>query len=196
MTRGSNIVFRLTVNDRVICSCFDNPPGCLGLSGDTLVRPAPVISCCLFLVFIPICFIALSRPRKESNVHTRATLRSLLTVIAPTCSLWPSRYVKLVSILRSHVDLPLAMVIEDTTDGIIEFRNPIDDLEDLIGSGITINGHTIRVSIGWKWWISCFEWWMLAKVRIISYLRDIKVTQGNCNRIVQIRYVYAIIHFD
>lgn len=173
MTRGGNIVFWEILKDRLLYSCLDSLPGCLGFSGDGPNHLARVLSCCLFLVFIPTCFLAFSRPRKEYDIRTRAALRALLTIAAPTCSLWPSRYIKLASICRSHVDIPLEMIIEDTIDGVIEFRDPINDLADLIGSGVTVNGYTICISVAWKWWINCFEWWMLAKVRTIWYPRDI-----------------------
>ncbi|KAH0830698.1 hypothetical protein J3R83DRAFT_2176 [Lanmaoa asiatica] len=163
MTKDNDIAFWDILNDKVFYPRLDGLLGCLGLSGDSLKYPASVLSCSLFLVFMPICFLALSRPRKEDHIHTRATLRALLTVIVPTCSLWPSRYIELARVLRSRVDIPLEVIIEDTIGGVIEFRKPIDDLADLICSGAIVNGNTICINIGWKWWISCFEWWMFAQ---------------------------------
>lgn len=193
MTRGSGIAFWEVLDVRVLHSYLDSLPGCLGFSGDGHTHPTRVLSC-LFLIFIPMCFLAFSRPRKDYDVHTRAALRALLTIASPTSSLWPSRYVKLASIRRLHVDIPLEMIIEDTTDGVIELRDPVNDLVDLVGSGTTVRGHTIRMTITWKWWIDCFEWWVLAKVRTVRYLRDILFIQGT--PIVEVRYVFAVVQFD
>lgn len=175
MTIGSDIAFWKILNDKVHRSRPRSLSACLLLSWDDLKYPAAVLSCCLFLFLIPLCFLAFSRPRnsREDHIHIRVALQALVTVVVPTCSLWPSRYIELASVLRSHIDIPFEVIIKDTIDGVIEFRNPINDLADLIGSRATVNGHTVRINIGWKWWINCFEWWMLAKVRIIHYLRDI-----------------------
>lgn len=172
MTIGSDLAFWKIFNDKLLRSCPDSLSACLVFSGDDLKHPALVLSCCLFLFLMPICFLAFSRPQ-EDHIHTRVALQALVTVVVPTCSLWPSRYIELASVLRSHIDISLEAIIKDTIDGVIEFRNPISDLADLIGAGATVNGHTIRIHIGWKWWIDCFEWWMLAKVRVIHYPRDI-----------------------
>jgi len=177
----TGITFWKLLNDGVLRPRLDRLPASLALSWDALNRhPALVLWSCLLLFSVPICFLAFSRLRhlKEDHTHTRVALQALVTVITPTCSFWPSRYIELASVLRSHIDIPLEVIIKDTIDGVIEFRNPIDNLVDLIGSGATVNGHTVRITIGWKWWTNCFEWWMLAKVRIIHYLRDIRVTQG------------------
>ena len=148
-------------------SCLDNLPVHLG-SRDV----ARLLSCSLPLVFISMCFLAFSRSRKEHDMRTRAALSALLTIVTPTCSLWPSRYVKLASILRSHICIPFEMIMEDAANGVIELRNPVNDLADLIGSGAAINGHTMCMVVGWKWWIDYFEWQVLAKVRTTCDLRD------------------------
>lgn len=179
---GSDIAFWEILNDGVLNSRLDSLLGRLGFSGVGLKYTTPVLSCCLFLVFISICFLAFLRPRKEDHMHTRAALQALLTVVVPTCSLWPGRYIELASVLRSRVDIPLEVIIEDTIDGVIEFCNPIDDLAGLIGTGTTVNGHTICINIGWRWWISCFQWWMLAKVRPTYHLPDIRVTHPGGHR--------------
>lgn len=173
MTRGSDIAFWEILNDKDLRSRLDSLPGCLGFSGVTLKYTTPVLSCCFFLVFMSICFSAFLRPRKEVHIHTRAALRALLAIVVPTCSLWPSRYIELASVLRSRVDIPLEIIIEDTIDGVIEFCDPINDLAALVGSGETVHGHTICINIGWKWWINCFHWWTLAKVRTTYYLTDV-----------------------
>lgn len=176
---ATGTTFWKILNDEVLRPRLHSLPASLTISWDGLNRPAPMRWCCLLLFFMPICFLACSRLRdlKEDRTRTRVALQALVTIVAPTCSFWPSRYIELASVLRSHIDIPLEVIIKDTVDGVIEFRNPIDNLVDLIGSGATVNGHTVRTTIGWKWWINCFEWWMLAKVRIIHYLRDIRVTQ-------------------
>jgi hypothetical protein len=170
MTTGSDLAFWKILNDKLLRSRPDGLSACLIFSGDDL-KPALVLLCCLFLL-MPICFLAFSRPQ-EDHIHTRVALQALVAVVVPTCSLWPSHYIELARVLRSHIDIPLEVIIKDTIDGVIEFRNPINDLADLIGAGVSVNGRPIRINIGWKWWINCFEWWMLAKVRIIHYRRDI-----------------------
>lgn len=178
MTTGRDIAFWELFNDKVLRSRLDSLPSCLSFSGDELQLQLPppslVLSCFLLTVLVPIC-LAFLRPRnmKQDHIHTRAALQALLAIVVPTCSLWPSRYIELASVIHSNIDIPLQMIINDTINGVIEFRNPSNDLADLIDSGVTVHGHTVRINIGWKWWIKCFEWWMLAKVRIAHYLRDI-----------------------
>ncbi|KAF8447816.1 hypothetical protein L210DRAFT_848828 [Boletus edulis BED1] len=169
MASGSGIAFWEILN--VHRSRLDSFPTCL----DGLKHPALVLSCCLFLVLMPICFSTFSRAGslKEDRIRTRVALKALVTVLVPTCSLWPSRYIGLASASRFHIDIPLEVIIKDTIDGVIEFRNPSNDLVDLIGSGRIVNRHIICISIGWKWWIKYFKWWMLAKVRIVHHTRDI-----------------------
>ncbi|KAF8559708.1 hypothetical protein OG21DRAFT_1600347 [Imleria badia] len=165
MTTGSDIAFWEILHDKVLRSGLHSLPARLIFSGDGLQHPALVLSCCLFLVLVPIYFLASPRPPnlKEDHIHTRAALQALVTVVVPTCSLWPSRYIELASVLRSDVNIPLEVIIKDTINGVVEFRNPSTDLANLIGSGATANGHTIRINIGWKWWIKYFQWWMLPK---------------------------------
>ncbi|KAG8217642.1 hypothetical protein J3R82DRAFT_5795 [Butyriboletus roseoflavus] len=170
---GSSDTFWEILYDKVLCFRIDSLSGRLGFSEVGLKYTTPVLSCCLFLVFMPICFSAFLRPRKEDHIHTRAALRALLSVVVPTCSLWPSRYIKFASASCSRIDIPLEAIIEDTIDGVIEFCDPTNDLAELIDSGATVNGHTICINIGWKWWINYFQWWMVAKVRTAYYLPDI-----------------------
>ncbi|KAF9227758.1 hypothetical protein BS17DRAFT_774263 [Gyrodon lividus] len=124
----------------------------------------------LFLLFV---FV---RSREEDRTRTRTALQALLTIITPTCSLWPTRYIELArraeSFPHPRISLPLEMVIGDAIAGVIEFRDPINDLADLVGSGIKVYGWIICLSIEWKWWIEAFEWWIAAKVCIhVIYLK-------------------------
>lgn len=179
MTTGIDIAFREILYDKVPRFRLDNLPAHLVLLGHGLKHHAPALACCTILFLMPLCFLAFLRARnpKEDHVHTRVALQALVTVVAPTCSLWPSRYIGLASVLRSHIDIPLEVIMKDTINGIMEFRNPSHNLADLIGSGANVNGHTIRIKIGWIWWAKYFEWWMFAKVCVTHLLPPSSVTQ-------------------
>ncbi|KAI6109677.1 hypothetical protein F5141DRAFT_1215166 [Pisolithus sp. B1] len=122
------------------------------------------------LVIIFFAFLWLSpwtRSHKEHQARSRAALRALLTVITPSCSLWPSRYTKFVknsSSIRANdrIALPLDMVIQDVLEGVIEFRDPLIDLVELT-DGIQVNGWTVCVYSEWKLWVDAMELWLCHK---------------------------------
>ncbi|KAH7889593.1 hypothetical protein F5I97DRAFT_555760 [Phlebopus sp. FC_14] len=104
--------------------------------------------------------------RKEDHTHTRTALQALLTVITPTCSLWPPQYTELAkraSIAGSNIAVPLDTLIHDFVDGVIELRNPVMDLAHLVSSGCPVGGWTICISVEWKWWTEALEWWLVSK---------------------------------
>ncbi|KAF9246392.1 hypothetical protein BU15DRAFT_58455 [Melanogaster broomeanus] len=123
----------------------------------------------LFFLVFPLLtlLVALFRAREEDRTRTRTALQALLTILTPTCSLWPTRYTKLAKCLGSvpnpRISVPLETIIEDTIDGVIEFRDPINDLAELIGPGLKVYGWTICLKLEWRWWIEVFRWRITAK---------------------------------
>lgn len=47
------------------------------------------------------------------------------------------------------------MLLQDVCDGVIELRDPLYDLEDLIDGGVRAYGCSVSLKVEWKWWI---EW--------------------------------------
>ncbi|KAG1792189.1 uncharacterized protein HD556DRAFT_1381389 [Suillus plorans] len=102
----------------------------------------------------PFCLLA-----KDSQ-RARTALQALQTVIVPSCSLWPARYIKLVNHASNHrtgsrIVVPLGMLLQDVCDGVIELRDPLYDLEDLIDQGVRAYGCSVSLKVEWKWWV---EW--------------------------------------
>ncbi|KAG1827611.1 uncharacterized protein BJ212DRAFT_1313501 [Suillus subaureus] len=98
-------------------------------------------------------------PTKDSQ-RARTALQALQTVLVPSCSLWPARYIKLVKHTSNHrtgsrIVVPLSMFLQDVCDGVIELRDPLYDLEDLIDQGVRAYGCSVSLKVEWKWWV---EW--------------------------------------
>ncbi|KAG1855100.1 hypothetical protein C8R48DRAFT_675409 [Suillus tomentosus] len=77
----------------------------------------------------------------KDSKRARTALQALQTVIVPSCSLWPARYIKLAKHVSNHrtgsrIVVPLGMLLKDVYDGVIELRDPLYDLEDLIDQGV------------------------------------------------------------
>ena len=114
---------------------------------------------------------------KETSSHARTALQALQTVLVPTCSLWPTRYIQLVKRASSHsghrsgskLVVPLSMLLQDVCDGVIELRDPISDLEDLMDSGISAYGCYVCLSIDWKWWVEWLD--RMVRVYVLGFLQ-------------------------
>ncbi|KAG0701497.1 hypothetical protein DFH29DRAFT_1080015 [Suillus ampliporus] len=70
-------------------------------------------------------------PTKDSQ-RARTALQALQTVIVPTCSLWPVRYINLVQHAstngtQSNIIIPFSMLLQDIYDGVIELRDPVSE---------------------------------------------------------------------
>jgi hypothetical protein len=94
-------------------------------------------------------------------------LQALQTVLVPSCSLWPARYIKLVKHAsnyhtESRIVVPLSMLLQDVCDGVIELRDPLHDLEDLMDEGVCAYGCSISLKVEWKWWVE----WLDRMVRV------------------------------
>ncbi|KAG2028528.1 hypothetical protein BDR03DRAFT_1019681 [Suillus americanus] len=101
-----------------------------------------------------------SRPPRKDSQRARTALQALQTVLVPSCSLWPARYIKLVKHASNHrtgsrIVVPLSMLLQDVCDGVIELRDPLCDLEDLIDKGVCAYGCSVSLNVEWKWWV---EW--------------------------------------
>ncbi|KAG1741968.1 hypothetical protein EDB19DRAFT_1634285 [Suillus lakei] len=101
-----------------------------------------------------ICFwpLSSSRPPTTDSQRARTALQALQTVLVPSCSLWPARYIKLVKNAPNHrsgsrIIIPLSMLLQDVCDGIIELRDPLYDLEDLIHGGVCAYGCSMHLSV-------------------------------------------------
>jgi len=108
--------------------------------------------------------------RTRDDTRVRAALQALLTVITPSCSLWPSRYTKLVKQASISPDnrimLPLHIFVHDVLDGVVEVRDPLNDLVDLIrATGINANGWNICLSVGLRSWVNALGFCLTHKVR-------------------------------
>ncbi|KAG0695191.1 hypothetical protein DFH29DRAFT_283250 [Suillus ampliporus] len=90
----------------------------------------------VLVLFFASHFWPTSRSPMKNSQRARTALQALQTVIVPTCSLWPARYINLVQYAStngtgSNIIIPLSMFLQDVCDGVIELRDPVSDLEDL-----------------------------------------------------------------
>ncbi|KAL4067759.1 hypothetical protein V8B97DRAFT_1915362 [Scleroderma yunnanense] len=108
------------------------------------------------------------RHRTQDQIRVRAALHALLTVIAPSCSLWPSRYTKLVKQASVSPDncivLPLHMFIQDVLDGVVELRDPLKNLADLTHTGVKANGWNICIGIDPRSWVNTLGFYFTHKL--------------------------------
>ncbi|KAG1724763.1 uncharacterized protein EDB91DRAFT_1170124 [Suillus paluster] len=120
-----------------------------------------VIAIILVLILVSRFLHTYFRPRlTKDSQRARTALQALQTVLVPSCSLWPARYIKLVQYASNHgsgsrIIIPLSMLLQDICDGVIELRDPASDLEDLVGDGVRAYGCYVHLSVEWKWWA---EW--------------------------------------
>ncbi|KAG2127373.1 hypothetical protein BD769DRAFT_1387828 [Suillus cothurnatus] len=80
-------------------------------------------------------------PTKHSQSACTA-LQALKTVLVPSCSLYPARYIKTVKHASnyrtgSRIAVPLSTLLQDICDGIIELRDPLYDFEDPIDEDVS-----------------------------------------------------------
>ena len=144
-----------------------NPAGVVFLFLFRPMDPLPLFLLIAFLLAIVWPWLY-SRTRDDARV--RAALQALLTVITPSCSLWPSRYTKLVKQASvspdNRVILPLHTFVQDVLDGVVEVRDPLNNLVDLIrATGINANGWNICLSVGLRSWVNALEFSLTHKVR-------------------------------
>ncbi|KAG0695197.1 hypothetical protein DFH29DRAFT_1083457 [Suillus ampliporus] len=114
----------------------------------------------VLVLFFASHFWPTSRSPMKNSQRARTALQALQTVIVPTCSLWPARYINLVQYAStngtgSNIIIPLSMFLQDVCDGVIELRDPVSDLEDLVDGGVGAYGCYVCLSVEWKWWV---EW--------------------------------------
>ncbi|KAG2135228.1 uncharacterized protein EDB93DRAFT_1171541 [Suillus bovinus] len=112
----------------------------------------------ILVLFLVIRFWTTSCSRSPTKDSHCTALQALQTVLVPSCSLWPARYIRLVKHASnkrngSRIIVPLSMLLQDVYDGVIELRNPLYDLEDLIDQGVRAYGCSISLKIEWKWWL-------------------------------------------
>ncbi|OJA13882.1 hypothetical protein AZE42_05403 [Rhizopogon vesiculosus] len=126
-----------------------------------------ILATCFLRTFIP-------RPPKENSHHARTVIQALQTVLVPTCSLWPTRYIRLVKRASTHghgsaskIVIPLSMLLQDVRDGLMELRDPVCDLEDLMDGGVSAYGCYVCLRIDWKWRVH----WLDRVVRIYDPLQ-------------------------
>lgn len=116
-----------------------------------------VVACFACTVFV---FYRLYRPAKDqfSTIEPQP-LHTLLSVLIPTRSTWPSRYQKILS-KRHDIHMSLDVLFHDVIAGVIELRNPTRDIALLLRGGADVNGWRIKLSAGarWRWRVVC---WMM-----------------------------------
>jgi hypothetical protein len=54
------------------------------------------------------------------------------------------------------------MLLQDVCDGVIELRDPLYDLEDMMDEGVCAYGCSINLKVEWKWWVE----WLDRMVRV------------------------------
>lgn len=60
------------------------------------------------------------------------------------------------------------MLLQDVCDGVIELRDPLYDLEDLIDGGVRAYGCSVSLKVEWKWWIEWLD--RMVRVRVLCPL--------------------------
>ena len=127
----------------------------------------PVLLASFFFLIAIACSWPLCKTRDDARA--RAALQALLTIITPSCSLWPSRYTRLVKQASISPDnrimLPLHSFVQDVLDGAIELRDPLNNLVDLTrATGIDANGWNVCLRVGSRSWVSTLKFRLAHKV--------------------------------
>ncbi|KAG2739235.1 hypothetical protein P692DRAFT_20382503 [Suillus brevipes Sb2] len=103
-----------------------------------------LISIILVLLFvIPFWTTSSSHPPTKDSQRARTALQILQIVLVPSCSLWPARYINFVKHASNHctgssIVIPSSMLLQDACDGVIELRDPLYDLEDMMDDGVCV----------------------------------------------------------
>ncbi|KAG2100203.1 uncharacterized protein F5147DRAFT_839280 [Suillus discolor] len=139
-----------------------DPWNCKTLESITIAIILVLLFVIRFWTTSPSCLLT-----KDSQ-RARTALQALQTVIVPSCSLWPARYIKLVKYASNHrtgsrIVVPLGMLLQDVCDGVIELRDPLYDLEDLIDQGVRAYGCSVSLKVEWKWWVEWLD--LMARLR-------------------------------
>ena len=115
------------------------------------VWSSPNVFLAMVIVVLP--FAALSSAfcthRKRKTIPSEP-FQALLNVFAPTSSSWPSlRCLQVVKSGSSHreIKLDVLKLFEDVLSGQIDFRNPQDDLPDLLRKRLHIYGWCINLDV-------------------------------------------------
>ncbi|KAG1849289.1 hypothetical protein DFJ58DRAFT_795065 [Suillus subalutaceus] len=86
------------------------------------------------------------------------------------------------------------MLLQDVCDGIIELRDPLNDLEDLIDQGIRAYGCSVSLKVEWKWWVE----WLDRMLRVnVSDIEDMKSHDGVYSSnfaVTSAQYIDGLIH--
>ncbi|KAH7909928.1 hypothetical protein BJ138DRAFT_167834 [Hygrophoropsis aurantiaca] len=108
-----------------------------------------------------------TRRRRENVAKTRSALEALLTIICPSCSLWPKRYTKLAQAAslsgRESLSLPLSALMDDIYAGTIELRDPIGDLPSLLDGNTRVYAWAVKIQLGYTRCFMVLDWLVFMK---------------------------------
>ncbi len=113
--------------------------------------------------------LLLSWKKPRSTTHAgnpsqaeKTAIHALLQVLTPTCSAWPSFYVQACrnadKAQKRVVKLPLEKIVDDVVNGVVELRNPTEDLRALVRGNLRIGRWDVVFTPGLFTWMNALCW--------------------------------------
>ncbi|OBZ65731.1 hypothetical protein A0H81_14326 [Grifola frondosa] len=119
------------------------------------------------------------------QTRTLHALQALLTIVTPTCSLWPQDYLEAVRHAtvsrKTSLELPLHALINDVIAGKLELRDPRTYLPCLFMRSLTIDGWSLLLRIELSWWILVLRW-IISSQLFSAQTSNKRVTQMSLNK--------------
>jgi hypothetical protein len=122
----------------------------------------------VFSLLLLALFWPLFRCNGGKKVPSKADIpfQALLTVLTPTCSIWPPFYLALVHRARyskpKSIILPLFKLMDDIYSGQIELRDPQNDLPGLLRDHLCVDACFFRLEIEATSRVAVLRWLLLS----------------------------------
>jgi hypothetical protein len=136
---------------------------------------------CSVLLLSPL-FLSLFRNgiKNSAPYKTDVPLQALLTVLTPSCSIWPSSYLALVRRARTSksqtIKLPLFKLLKDVTYGQIELRDPQNDLPDLLRDHCRVYAWFVCLEVEISCQIAVLRWLLLSDLPTLKACNQLLIT--------------------
>jgi hypothetical protein len=125
-----------------------------------LFAQRPILHFCVFLLFVVLCAFFRLGIKKSDCKRKPEHFQAFLSIATPTQSKWPTAYSALLSHSHSsgRIDISLTGLMDDIFSGCLELRDPYNDFPELFCDEVQAYGSTIRILVGWWWWIKVLSW--------------------------------------
>ena len=126
----------------------------------------------LLVVLVLAILMSFQDRKKKVPSKVNIPLQALLTVLTPTCSIWPKFYRALVNHAHASeaktIKLPLAKLFEDISRGNIEFRDLRNDLPDLLCGNLRAYAWSICLEVEVSFQVAILRWLSLSDLSSIK----------------------------